>query len=74
MPEVKETRLVTQPAVVIQAKVHPEQLAPMMGKLLPAVMAFLQASAAEPAGPPFSRYFCMKEDCLRNQRIPAVAG
>ena len=62
MLEVKETRLVAQPTVVVRAKVHPERLAPVMGKLFPEVMAFVQASAAEPAGPPFSRYLCMKEE------------
>ena len=59
MLDVKETRLVAQPAVVIRAKVHPDQLGPVMGKLFPVVMAFVEDSAAEPAGPPFSRYLCI---------------
>jgi len=62
MLNVKETRLVTQPTVVVRAKVHPEQLAPVMSKLFPAVTAFVQASEAEPAGPPFSRYFSMRDE------------
>ncbi len=59
MLEVKETRLVAQPTVVIRAKVHPDQLGPVMSKLFPVVMAFVQDSVAEPAGPPFSRYLCI---------------
>ena len=59
--EVKEVRLVAQPAVVIRAKVqNHDQLAPTMGKLFPVVMKFVKESVAEPAGPPFSRYFCIK--------------
>lgn len=59
MLEVKETRLVAQPTVVIRAKVHPDQLGSVMSKLFPVVMAFVQDSGAEPAGPPFSRYLCV---------------
>ena len=60
--DVKETRLVAQPAVVIRAKVQDHgQLGPVMSKLFPEVMAFVQASAAESAGPLFSRYFCISD-------------
>lgn len=59
MLDVKEIRLVAQPTVVIRAKVHLDQLAAVMGKLFPVVMAFVQDSGVEPAGAPFSRYLCM---------------
>ena len=59
MLDVKETRLVAQPTIVIRAKVHPDQLGPATSKLFPIVMAFVQDSPAEPAGPPFSRYLCI---------------
>ncbi len=62
MFEVKEKRLVAQPAVVIRAKARADQLGPVMGELLPAVWAFLQERAVEPAGPPFSRYLDMEGD------------
>ena len=59
MLEVEETRLTPQPAVVIRAKARADALGPVMGELLPAVLAFVQSSEAEPAGPPFCRYLSM---------------
>ena len=58
MLDVKETRLAAQPTVVIRARVPQDQLGPVMSKLFPVVMAFVQDSGAEPAGPPFCRYLC----------------
>ena len=62
MLDVKETRLVAQPVVVITTKAHPDQLGPVMSRLFPDVMAFVQDSAAEPAGPPFCRYLSMSDE------------
>ena len=59
MLEVTETRLEPQPAVVIRAKARGDALGPVMSELLPAVLAFVQASPANPAGPPFCRYLSM---------------
>lgn len=60
MLEITEKRLGPQPAVVIRAKAGADAMGPVMSELLPAVLAFVQASAAAPAGPPFARYLSME--------------
>ena len=60
MPEIEERQLTPQPAVVIRATARADALGPVMGELLPAVLAFVQSSAADPAGPPFCRYLSME--------------
>lgn len=57
--DVEEKRLEAQPAVVIRTKARADAMGPVMSELFPAVLAFVQASAAEPAGPPFCRYLSM---------------
>ena len=57
--DVEEKRLEPQPAVVIRATASQEDLGPLMGELFPAVLGFVLASPAEPAGPPFCRYLNM---------------
>ncbi len=59
MLEVTETRLAPQPAVVIREKARGDALGPVMSELFPAVLAFVQAGPADPAGPPFCRYLSM---------------
>ena len=56
---VEEKRIDPQAAVVIRTKARADAMGPAMAELLPAVFAFVQASAAEPAGPPFTRYLSM---------------
>ena len=60
MLEVEEKRLETQSAVIVRATARADAMGPVMGELLPAVFAFVQASDANPAGPPFSRYLSME--------------
>ena len=62
MLEVEQKRLESQPAVVIRAKARQEALGPVMDELFPAVLAFVVASPAAPAGPPFCRYLSMAEE------------
>ncbi len=57
--DVEEKRLEPQPAVVIRTKARADALGPAMGELFPAVLGFVLASPAEPAGPPFCRYLSM---------------
>ena len=59
MLEVQEKRLDPQPVVVIRATAPANGFGPVMSELLSAVLAFVQASPAEPAGSPFCRYLSM---------------
>ena len=56
MLEVTEKQIEAQPAAVIRTKARQPELGPVMDELFPAVLAFIQASGAQPAGPPFCRY------------------
>ncbi len=56
MPEVTEKQIEAQPAAVIRTKARQPELGPVMDELFAAVLAFIQASGAQPAGPPFCRY------------------
>ncbi len=56
MLEVTEKQIEAQPAAVIRTKARQQDLGPVMDELFPAVLAFIQASGAQPAGPPFCRY------------------
>lgn len=57
--DVKQKRLEPQPAVVIRKTARQQELGPVMAELLPAVLEFVLAGPAEPAGPPFCRYLLM---------------
>lgn len=57
--DVEEKRLEAQPAVVIQTTARQQDMGPAMSELFPAILAFVLESPAEPAGPPFCRYFSM---------------
>ena len=59
MLEVTEKQIEAQPAAVIRTKARQPDLGPVMDELFPLVLAFIQASGAQPAGPPFCRYLSM---------------
>jgi effector-binding domain-containing protein len=62
MLEVEEKQFAPQPAVVIRARARQQDLGPAMDGLFPAILAFVQGSAVELAGPPFCRYLSMGDE------------